>query len=45
MVGVMLIADDGNFNEQDIVYGQYKTLCMRKYPLKMNYLLIINHKI
>eukprot|EP00102_Acyrthosiphon_pisum_P025257 XP_016662467.1 PREDICTED: uncharacterized protein LOC100570133 [Acyrthosiphon pisum] len=28
-VGVLLIADDGNFNEQDIVYGQYKTPCMQ----------------
>ncbi|KAL4085361.1 hypothetical protein QTP88_027220 [Uroleucon formosanum] len=28
-VGVLLIADDGNVNEQDIVYGQYKTLCMQ----------------
>ncbi|XP_060872815.1 uncharacterized protein LOC132946770 [Metopolophium dirhodum] len=28
-VGVLLIADDGNFNEQSIVYGQYKTPCMQ----------------
>jgi len=29
-VGVLLIADDGDFNEQNIVYGQYKTPCMRE---------------
>ncbi|XP_008186132.1 uncharacterized protein LOC100169299 [Acyrthosiphon pisum] len=29
MVGVLLIADDGDFNEQSIVYGQYKTQCMQ----------------
>ncbi|XP_060872331.1 uncharacterized protein LOC132946371 [Metopolophium dirhodum] len=28
-VGVLLIADDGNFNEQNIVYGQYKTPCIQ----------------
>ncbi|XP_001948568.2 uncharacterized protein LOC100163240 [Acyrthosiphon pisum] len=28
-VGVLLIADDGDFNEQNIVYGQYKTPCMQ----------------
>lgn len=39
-VGVLLIADDGNFNEEDIVYGQYKTLCMRKYLLNINNLII-----
>ncbi|CAI6352820.1 unnamed protein product [Macrosiphum euphorbiae] len=27
--GVLLIADDGNFNEQNMVYGQYKTPCMQ----------------
>lgn len=33
MVGALLIANDGNFNDQDIKYGQYKTRCMRKYLL------------
>eukprot|EP00102_Acyrthosiphon_pisum_P025253 XP_016662463.1 PREDICTED: uncharacterized protein LOC107884572 [Acyrthosiphon pisum] len=28
-VGALLIADDGNFNEQNIVYGQYKTACIQ----------------
>ncbi|XP_060843561.1 uncharacterized protein LOC132923516 isoform X3 [Rhopalosiphum padi] len=28
-VGVLLIADDGNFNDQDVVYGQYKTTCIQ----------------
>ncbi|CAI6359203.1 unnamed protein product [Macrosiphum euphorbiae] len=28
-VGVLLIANDGDFNEQNIVYGQYKTPCMQ----------------
>ncbi|CAI6354595.1 unnamed protein product [Macrosiphum euphorbiae] len=28
-IGVLLIADDGSFNEQNIVYGQYKTPCMQ----------------
>jgi len=31
MVGVLVITDDGNYNDQDIVYGEYKTLCIRKY--------------
>lgn len=32
MVGVLVITDDGNFNDQDILYGQYKTsYCKRKY--------------
>lgn len=30
MVGVMLITNDGNFNDQDIVYGHYTTSCLRK---------------
>lgn len=30
-VGVLIITDDGDFNDQDIVYGEYKTLCIRKY--------------
>eukprot|EP00102_Acyrthosiphon_pisum_P024417 XP_016661627.1 PREDICTED: uncharacterized protein LOC100163765 [Acyrthosiphon pisum] len=37
-VGALLIADDGDFNEQNIVYGQYKTPCIRKYLLIINYL-------
>jgi len=44
-VGVLLIADDGNFNEQNIEYGRYKTLCMRKYLLNINNLLTINRRI
>ncbi|XP_025196649.1 uncharacterized protein LOC112595599 [Melanaphis sacchari] len=28
LVGVLLITDDGNFNDQDIVYGQFKTSCI-----------------
>ncbi|XP_060854158.1 tenascin-like isoform X2 [Rhopalosiphum padi] len=28
-VGVLLIAGDGNFNDQDVVYGQYKTTCIQ----------------
>jgi len=31
MVGVLVITDDGNYNDQDIVYGEYKTMCIRKY--------------
>lgn len=31
LVGVLLITDDGNFNDQDIVYGTFKTSCTRKY--------------
>jgi len=27
----MVIASDGNFNREDIVYNQYKTSCIRKY--------------
>lgn len=45
MVGVLLIADDGNFNDQNIVYGQYKTPCMRKYLLNISYQIIICHQI
>lgn len=30
-IGVLLIMDDENFNEQDIVFGQYNTICFRKY--------------
>ncbi|KAE9526207.1 hypothetical protein AGLY_013838 [Aphis glycines] len=29
IVGVLLITNDGNFNDQDIVYGQYKTTCIQ----------------
>ncbi|XP_060843558.1 uncharacterized protein LOC132923516 isoform X2 [Rhopalosiphum padi] len=28
-IGVLLIADDGNFNDQDVVYGQYNTTCIQ----------------
>ncbi|XP_050064102.1 uncharacterized protein LOC114127525 [Aphis gossypii] len=28
LVGILLITDDGNFNDQDIVYGQFKTSCI-----------------
>lgn len=28
MIGVLLITDDGNFNDQDIVYGRFKTSCI-----------------
>ncbi|CAI6356794.1 unnamed protein product [Macrosiphum euphorbiae] len=28
LVGVLLITDDGNFNDQDIVYGNFKTSCI-----------------
>ncbi|KAL5238474.1 hypothetical protein ACI65C_005884 [Semiaphis heraclei] len=28
LVGVLLITDDGNFNDQDIVYGEFKTSCI-----------------
>ncbi|XP_060847647.1 uncharacterized protein LOC132927184 [Rhopalosiphum padi] len=28
LVGVLLITDDGNFNDQDIVYGQFQTSCI-----------------
>jgi endothelial-specific receptor tyrosine kinase len=31
LVGVLLITDDGNFNDQDIVYGQFQTSCIRTY--------------
>lgn len=30
-VGVLLVMDDGNFNDQDIVLGKYMTSCIRKY--------------
>lgn len=30
-VGVLLIMDDGNFNNQDIVFGKYMTSCVREY--------------
>lgn len=36
IVGVLLITNDGNFNDQDVVYGQYKTPCIRKYILNIN---------
>lgn len=31
MVGVLLITDDLNYNDNDIVYGEFITLCERKY--------------
>lgn len=31
LVGVLLITDDGNQNDQDIVFGEYITSCIRKY--------------
>lgn len=31
LIGILLITDDGNFNDQDIVYGEFKTSCIRKY--------------
>jgi len=31
IIGVLVITDDGNFNQEDIVYGVYKTSCIRKY--------------
>lgn len=31
IIGVLVITDDGNFNDKDIVYDQYKTSCIRKY--------------
>lgn len=30
-IGVQLIMNDGVFNEKDVVFGQYKTKCLRKY--------------
>lgn len=30
-VGVLIVTDDGNFNDQHVVYGEYKTLCKGKY--------------
>lgn len=33
MVGVLLITDDFNYNDNDIVYGEFMTLCERKYFL------------
>lgn len=33
-VAVLLMSDDGNFNEEDLVYGLYRTSCNRK--LKTN---------
>uniref|UniRef100_A0A2H8TRV2 Tyrosine-protein kinase receptor Tie-1 n=1 Tax=Melanaphis sacchari TaxID=742174 RepID=A0A2H8TRV2_9HEMI len=29
IIGVLVIADDGNFNYEDIVYGQYNTSCIQ----------------
>lgn len=31
MIGVIVISDNGNFNDQDIVYGTYRTSCIGKY--------------
>lgn len=28
LIGILLITDDGNFNDQDIVYGEFKTSCI-----------------
>lgn len=36
MVGVLLITDDGNLNEQDIVFGRFRTSCLGKYQ-KLQY--------
>jgi len=33
MIGVLVITDDGNINNQDIVFGEYRTSCIRKYFL------------
>ncbi|VVC38854.1 Fibronectin type III,EGF-like, conserved site,Immunoglobulin-like fold,EGF-like domain [Cinara cedri] len=28
-IGVLVITNDGNFNDQDIVYGHYRTMCIQ----------------
>lgn len=30
-IGVLVITDDGNFNEHDIKYSYLRTTCVRKY--------------
>lgn len=34
-VGVLLIMEDGNFNDQDVAYGEFKTSCTRKYIFRI----------
>lgn len=44
MVGVLLLSNDGNYNDKDIKYGQYITSCKRKYFQIILYILMVIFK-
>lgn len=35
ILGVLVITDDGNFNDKDVVYSKFRTLCKSKYFYKL----------